>query len=37
MINLIKKANCHSLTKITLHKAINTTGDEKKNLNDIII
>tara|TARA_B100000674_G_scaffold415640_1_gene364980 strand:+ start:630 stop:845 length:216 start_codon:yes stop_codon:yes gene_type:complete len=24
----IKKANCHSLTKITLHKAINTTGTE---------
>tara|TARA_B110000238_G_C15963266_1_gene368392 strand:- start:529 stop:777 length:249 start_codon:yes stop_codon:yes gene_type:complete len=27
----IKKANCHSLTKITLHKAINNTGTEKKN------
>ena len=27
----IKKANCHSLTKIILHKAINNTGTEKKN------
>lgn len=26
-----KKANCHSLTKITLHSAINNTGTEKKN------
>ena len=27
----IKKANCHSLTNITLHKAIKNTGTEKKN------
>ena len=27
----IKKANCHSLTNITLHKAINNTGTEKNN------
>ena len=27
----IKKANCHSLTKITLHKAVNNTGTEKNN------
>ena len=26
-----KKANCHSLTKTTLHIAINETGSEKKN------
>ena len=26
----IKKANCHSLTKITLQNAINNTGTEKK-------
>ena len=26
-----KKANCHSLTKIILHSAINNTGTEKKN------
>ena len=32
----IKKANCHSLTKITLHKAINTTGTEKKNRDGIL-
>ena len=27
----IKKANCHSLTNITLHKAINNTGTEANN------
>ena len=27
----IKKANCHSLTNKTLHKAIKNTGTEKKN------
>ena len=32
----IKKANCHSLTKITLHKAINTTGTEKKNRDGLL-
>ena len=26
-----KKANCHSLRKITLHKAIRSTGTEKNN------
>ena len=26
----IKKANCHSFTKITLQNAINNTGTEKK-------
>ena len=26
----IKNANCHSLTNITLHKAIKNTGTEKK-------
>ena len=26
-----KKANCHSLTKRTLHKAIRNTGTEKNN------
>tara|TARA_B100001093_G_scaffold501818_1_gene553984 strand:- start:97 stop:345 length:249 start_codon:yes stop_codon:yes gene_type:complete len=26
-----KKANCHSLPKITLHNEINITGTEKKN------
>ena len=32
----IKKANCHSLPKITLHKAINNTGTEKKNSDGLI-
>ena len=32
----IKKANCHSLIKITLHKAINTTGTEKKNRDGLL-
>ncbi|MDC0408324.1 hypothetical protein OAM36_02150, partial [Candidatus Pelagibacter sp.] len=27
----IKKANCHSLTNITLHKAINNTGTDANN------
>tara|TARA_B100000768_G_C11152443_1_gene320907 strand:+ start:438 stop:686 length:249 start_codon:yes stop_codon:yes gene_type:complete len=27
----IKKPNCHSFTKITLHKAIKNVGTEKKN------
>ena len=27
----IKNANCHSLPKKTLHKAIKNTGSEKKN------